>query len=300
MILTARYVGIGTTAPAGKLHIVGDAFPVLNVERTTTAVAGYNSGIRFRTTSSGSALDGFGGSLVFEMNDAETSGSNLLGRVSAVRSGADNSGALVFVTANAGAEVEGMRILPNGYVGINTTTPNAYLQVKGGSADATGPGIMNFDTNTATNDTGVKFGAVAGATTSGYCFIQGKHTGVANDLNLALNPVGGNVGIGTTSPSARLHSLSTTEQLRLGYDASNYLSVTVGSGGDTTITSSGGDISFDNENIGTTGAVKGVHKAADGTAAVADGTYTMGLGGTTNGTITIKDGIITAVQQCVA
>jgi hypothetical protein len=46
--------------------------------------------------------------------------------------------------------------------------------------------------------------------------------------------------------------------------------------------------------------VKSVHKAADGTAAVADGTYTLGLGGTTNGTITIKDGIITAVQQCVA
>jgi hypothetical protein len=52
--------------------------------------------------------------------------------------------------------------------------------------------------------------------------------------------------------------------------------------------------------IQTTGDLKGVHKSADGTSAVADGTYTMGLGGTTNGTITIKDGIITAVQQCVA
>ncbi|KKT37284.1 MAG: hypothetical protein UW22_C0030G0002 [Candidatus Gottesmanbacteria bacterium GW2011_GWB1_44_11c] len=32
----------------------------------------------------------------------------------------------------------------------------------------------------------------------------------------------GNVGIGTTTVSAKLHSLATTEQLRLGYDASNY------------------------------------------------------------------------------
>jgi hypothetical protein len=37
-----------------------------------------------------------------------------------------------------------------------------------------------------------------------------------------------------------------------------------------------------------------------GTNPVADGTYTVGIGGTTNGTITIKGGIITAVQQAVA
>lgn len=44
-----------------------------------------------------------------------------------------------------------------------------------------------------------------------------------------------NLGIGTgTTVSARLHSLSTTEQLRLGYDASNYLSTTIGSTGGTT------------------------------------------------------------------
>jgi len=51
--------------------------------------------------------------------------------------------------------------------------------------------------------------------------------------------------------------------------------------------------------IQTTGSVKGVHKAADGTSAVADGTYTMGLGTTTNGTITIKDGLITSVTEAV-
>lgn len=46
--------------------------------------------------------------------------------------------------------------------------------------------------------------------------------------------------------------------------------------------------------------VRAIHKASDGTAPVADGTYTVGIGGTTNGTITIKDGIITAVQEAVA
>jgi len=49
-----------------------------------------------------------------------------------------------------------------------------------------------------------------------------------------------------------------------------------------------------------TGYVDSPSYKAGGTAPVADGTYTMGLGGTTNGTITIKGGIITAVQECVA
>jgi hypothetical protein len=43
------------------------------------------------------------------------------------------------------------------------------------------------------------------------------------------------VGIGTTAPSTKLHVISTTEQLRLGYDASNYLSATVASNNTVTL-----------------------------------------------------------------
>ena len=49
----------------------------------------------------------------------------------------------------------------------------------------------------------------------------------------------GNVGIGTTTPSTKLHVLATTEQLRLGYDVSNYLSATVASTGSTTFALTG-------------------------------------------------------------
>lgn len=63
-------------------------------------------------------------------------------------------------------------------------------------------------------------------------------------------------------------------------------------------TGANANVNIGSKDLSTTGAVKAVHKAADGTAAVADGTYTMGLGTATNGTITIKDGIITAVTQC--
>lgn len=47
------------------------------------------------------------------------------------------------------------------------------------------------------------------------------------------------LGIGTIAPAANLHSLLTTEQLRLGYDAGDYASFTVGSSGQTTLALTG-------------------------------------------------------------
>ena len=42
---------------------------------------------------------------------------------------------------------------------------------------------------------------------------------------------GSKLGIGVSSPSAKVHVISTTEQLRLGYDVSNYFTTTVASNG---------------------------------------------------------------------
>lgn len=42
---------------------------------------------------------------------------------------------------------------------------------------------------------------------------------------------GGDIGLGAASPSARAHIIKTTEQLRVGYDVSNYFNSTVGSTG---------------------------------------------------------------------
>ncbi len=51
------------------------------------------------------------------------------------------------------------------------------------------------------------------------------------------------LGIGTLSPSGKLHSISAADpQLRLGYDIANYLSVTVGSAGDATFAPTGGTL----------------------------------------------------------
>jgi hypothetical protein len=66
--------------------------------------------------------------------------------------------------------------------------------------------------------------------------VEGTHNFVANGILAHNTYISGNVGIGTTAPSAKLHSLATTEQLRLGYDASNAVKFTVGSTNALTIT----------------------------------------------------------------
>lgn len=47
----------------------------------------------------------------------------------------------------------------------------------------------------------------------------------------AYNDLLSRLGVGTQAPAAKIHSIATTEQLRLGYDASNYFSATVASNG---------------------------------------------------------------------
>jgi hypothetical protein len=71
--------------------------------------------------------------------------------------------------------------------------------------------------------------------------LPGSSGTTENSLTDVLNVIGstGYVGIGTATASAKLHSLATTEQLRLGYDASNYNAFTVGSTGSLTIAATG-------------------------------------------------------------
>ncbi len=79
-------------------------------------------------------------------------------------------------------------------------------------------------------------------------------------------------GFGTTSPSAKVHVIGTTEQQRLGYDAANYLSTTVSSTGAVTYSATGGQYVF-----------KGINSTATlGSELVTNGAFTSDLSGWTD------------------
>lgn len=65
-----------------------------------------------------------------------------------------------------------------------------------------------------------------------------------DNANLFWDDSNNRLGVGTASPAALIHGISTTAQLRLGYDASNYLGVTVSSTGNTTFATTGTTYSF--------------------------------------------------------
>ena len=104
---------------------------------------------------------------------------------------------------------------------------------------------------------GIDFGAAVGSISSplitmlngfvGGMYFANAGTGLTSQIiftNNSINTIrfngSNNVGIGTgATVSARVHIISTTEQLRVGYDTSNFLSLTTASNGDLTIALTG-------------------------------------------------------------
>lgn len=141
-------------------------------------------------------------------------------------------GAMSFFTINNGTLTEKMRITGNGEVGIGTITPAAGLD-------------LGADKDIQFSKSGTYFGGI-GFAGSQNLFITNYTNGAtlssaAYSINIDLT---GKVGMGTTTQAAKLDILSTTEQLRIKYNASNYVSHTVSSGGNYTIAPSGGATSI--------------------------------------------------------
>lgn len=117
-----------------------------------------------------------------------------------------------------------------------------------------------------------------GVNSSSTTFTQAASTGkmtiattsddAGSNGHIILNPQG-NVGInlGASAPSAMLHVISTTEQFRVGYDASNYYNATVGSTGGVTFNAVGSGSEFTFSDLITPSAgIKGTTTNNDATA----------------------------------
>ena len=184
-------VGIGTSTPSSILHIVGGSatIPTLSSSFPLTISNNGNSGLTIISSGTTNA-----GQINFgDQTDAD------VGKIRYDHS--DNS--FRFITNTA----EQMRIKGNGVVGIGTTAPStAKLVVQGADAGD----LLHLHGVTGTNTRGLKISlGTDGATNQIVNFDSMQANGIlafktAGTERMRIHD-GGNVGIGTTSPSANLH-----------------------------------------------------------------------------------------------
>lgn len=135
------------------------------------------------------------------------------------------------------------------YGGVNidgttrlATSLTGALQASSGTVSAGTLSIANGGTNATS------YGA------NRLIFMNSGNTAFSSDSTLVFD--GTNMGLGASSPSAKLHVIKTSEQLRVGYDTSNYYSTTVGSTGIVTFNAVGSGSSFSfSDSVSTSGTL---------------------------------------------
>lgn len=168
-ITTAGKVGIGTAAPTAQFQVSNDRALVTYAQTLSTN----NSG-----TFENDIVTGFNGSTAFFGNF--------------------QSYPMAFLTNNT----ERMRIDASGNVGIGLITQNSRLQVSY-SNPITVPTAGSGGHGLAVGPT--PYGLGMGAITDGTSYLQStRFDGTATNYNLAIQPNGGNVGIGTATPADKL------------------------------------------------------------------------------------------------
>jgi hypothetical protein len=232
-ITSAGNVGIGTTSPASKLSVWEGEITISNLSSGFTVPMGSiaafnddasNGGLVFKTSTSGTLnerLRILANGNVGIGTTSPTTGLVVNSRIQVTGNTAPSSGTgleLFYDGTGAGSlafargtgyipnfmdgsqlqfftsSSERMRITSAGNVGIGTTSPSSKLTVQ----DAANTYVSHFSGLNQTN------GVSIGTNASNVALIQGYTRTFSATNNIAINADGGNVGIGTTSPSYQL------------------------------------------------------------------------------------------------
>jgi hypothetical protein len=170
-------VGIGTNSPSSQFTVHKNALTPAVIELSNAVVSGDNgvvvAQIKANTVSE-------------ELTRIETRNS----------SGSHDNGNLLFYNRNGSTNTlsESMRIAGDGNVGIGVADPQAKLEVKGVSAT---PGDGNEIISVTNTLGGSKL--LLGVVENSYGWIQSAEGSTYR--NLLLSPLGGNVGIATSTPT---------------------------------------------------------------------------------------------------
>ena len=210
-------VGIGTTSPISSLNITTTKTVALD-----TAAKFLTLGLTVDDLTAGDTAGG-GGGIAFRSKNTNAGAQVVFGAIDAIKESAnvsDFKGSLRFFTNqnSTGIPLERMRIDSTGNVGIGTTSPDAILHLKG-STDTT---EVKIDTNdNALGDSAfIKFNAARAQVGWIDAAVTLTDGGGNKDIKLKVNTGsiflqtnntsrltvadGGKVGIGTTTPTARL------------------------------------------------------------------------------------------------
>jgi hypothetical protein len=188
----AGEVGIGTDSPTTMLNVEYGALEaaslhelILNANFGTSNNGGGRIGITFSGNPDGTAGAGQKTAGVYGVSTDSTQFTRSMG--------------LVFNTSATDANSsEKLRIDSAGNVGIGTSSPTGYIHIEG-----TGTGTETYGRFTTGSANGDQSLVIKSGSSRDHMAIQVSTNAGAND-DLSLQPDGGNVGIGTTSPGEEL------------------------------------------------------------------------------------------------